>query len=376
MSEYQYYEFQAIDRPLTKADQGALRALSSRARITATSFTNHYEWGNFRGDPKQLMARYFDLHLYLANWGTRRLMIRLPERLVDRAALDAFLQPVDWVEVQVSDRNLIVDIYRDEDEPLDIDWEDSDWLRRLAPLRADAMSGDLRLFYLLWLAAVETEAVGDAAAEPLPGIGPLTGPLEALAEFVAIDPDLVAAAAERGSAAGADALSNDLVRRELAAIPETEKTEMLLRLAMDDPHVANELKRRLRPPAVPPPKGARTAGALRARAAAIREDRERAAAERLAQERRRQAEEEERQRRLRLAGLKRQGEGAWRDVEAQIMRRNPAGYDAATRLLFDLKALAAAEGMTADFGRRLEAIRVQHARKGGFIERLKGLTAG
>ena len=31
MSEYQYYEFQAIDRPLDAAAQKALRALSTRA---------------------------------------------------------------------------------------------------------------------------------------------------------------------------------------------------------------------------------------------------------------------------------------------------------------------------------------------------------
>lgn len=37
MSEYQYYEFLAIDRPLDKAAQNELRALSSRARITATT---------------------------------------------------------------------------------------------------------------------------------------------------------------------------------------------------------------------------------------------------------------------------------------------------------------------------------------------------
>jgi hypothetical protein len=43
MSEYQYYEFQAIDRPLDRTAQEALRSISSRARITATSFTNHYE---------------------------------------------------------------------------------------------------------------------------------------------------------------------------------------------------------------------------------------------------------------------------------------------------------------------------------------------
>jgi hypothetical protein len=44
MSEYQYYELLAIDRPLTSGEQQALRGISSRARITANSFANHYEW--------------------------------------------------------------------------------------------------------------------------------------------------------------------------------------------------------------------------------------------------------------------------------------------------------------------------------------------
>ena len=85
MSEYQYYEFQAIDRPLGDADRQALRGLSTPARITATSFTNEYHWGDLKGNPVRWMERWFDLHLYLANWGTRRLMIRLPQRLVLRA---------------------------------------------------------------------------------------------------------------------------------------------------------------------------------------------------------------------------------------------------------------------------------------------------
>ncbi len=70
MSEYQYYEFRAVDRPLGRTEQGELRALSTRARITAASFVNHYDWGGFKGDPGRLMERYFDLFLYLANWGS------------------------------------------------------------------------------------------------------------------------------------------------------------------------------------------------------------------------------------------------------------------------------------------------------------------
>jgi hypothetical protein len=114
MSEYQYFEFQAIDRPLSDADREALRKLSTRARITATSFTNSYEWGDFKGKPAELVERWFDLHLYLANWGSRRLMIRLPKRLVDRSLLDAFLGKVDCADLRVSGDNLILDITRDE----------------------------------------------------------------------------------------------------------------------------------------------------------------------------------------------------------------------------------------------------------------------
>ena len=57
MSEYQYYDFRAIDRPLTKKEMAALRSISSRAAITATSFTNHYEWGDLKADPSKLLEK-------------------------------------------------------------------------------------------------------------------------------------------------------------------------------------------------------------------------------------------------------------------------------------------------------------------------------
>jgi hypothetical protein len=89
MSEYQYYEFLAIDRPLSADEMGELRALSTRAEITPWSFVNTYDWGNFRGNPSTLMERYFDAFLYLANWGTHRLMLRVPRRLLDQKTAEA-----------------------------------------------------------------------------------------------------------------------------------------------------------------------------------------------------------------------------------------------------------------------------------------------
>ena len=78
MSEYQYYEFQAVDRPLTREQISVLRAYSSRAQITASSFIVDYSYGGFKGNPEKWLEQYFDAFLYLANWGTHHLMLGLP----------------------------------------------------------------------------------------------------------------------------------------------------------------------------------------------------------------------------------------------------------------------------------------------------------
>ena len=78
MSEYQYYEFLAIDRSLSAKDLEELRAQSTRAQITTVSFINEYHFGDFKGNPDPLMKRYFDAHVYLANWGHCHLSLRVP----------------------------------------------------------------------------------------------------------------------------------------------------------------------------------------------------------------------------------------------------------------------------------------------------------
>ena len=113
-------------------------------------------------------------------------MIRLPARLVDRHRLDAFLAEVDCATLRVAGEALILDIVVEDVEAEN--WDDgSGWLAALAPLRADVLQGDLRLFYLLWLTAVQADAFEPDALEPLPGIGPSTGAIEAFADFFGID---------------------------------------------------------------------------------------------------------------------------------------------------------------------------------------------
>lgn len=374
MSEYQYYEFQAVDRPLGNADRQVLRGLSSRARITATSFTNFYEWGDFRGDPDELMARWFDLHLYLANWGSRRLMIKLPARLVDRDRIGGFLAATDDVLLEDAGENVIISISRDDLEHEYLDDEDSSWLAALAPLRADLLAGDLRLFYLTWLMAVEAGAIDPDAPEPMPGIGPLTEALEAFAAFFGIDHDLVEAAAERSAAMALDGPAPDMARRVVAAMSDAEKTALLMRVFNGEPNMSAELRAtiraRLEPETTISPDALRTAGDLQTRAEDIRLARERAEAELAEAQRRLHAEAVEKARDVRLEALRQRGENVWGEVETEIARRNPAGYDKAAALLSDLSVLAEREGSSEEFRLRLHSIRERHAGKGRFIERL------
>ena len=82
MSEYQYYEFLTVDKPLNEKDMAALRNISTRAQITTTSFVNEYNYGDFKGNPKKLVEKYFDAFLYVANWGTRWLMLKVPRNVM------------------------------------------------------------------------------------------------------------------------------------------------------------------------------------------------------------------------------------------------------------------------------------------------------
>ena len=90
MSSYQFYEFQAVDRPLTPGQMGELRDRSSRAEITATRLTVTYNWSDLKGDPKEWMERYFDAHLYFSNWGARVVMLRIQAGLIDGDLLEEY----------------------------------------------------------------------------------------------------------------------------------------------------------------------------------------------------------------------------------------------------------------------------------------------
>ena len=201
MSEYQYYEFQTIDRPLTQGEMAELRKISSRASITPTRLHNIYNYGDFRGDPLKLMERYFDAFVYVANWGTHRFMVRLPR--------DGFEPPRRGPTLCRLERSCPypgqrchpgVRLAARRESPFWVDEEETaGWLPALLPLRAELPSGDARALYLAWLAGIyaDDDELDDDALEPPvpPGLGQLSAALTMLAEFLRLDEDLLAVAA-------------------------------------------------------------------------------------------------------------------------------------------------------------------------------------
>ena len=279
MSEYQYYEFVAVDRPLTDEERAALRQITSRALITPWRLQNVYNWGNFKGDPLELMERYFDLFVYVANWGSRQFMVRLPRRVLpasDAAPYDGY----DALDVLTRGEHVILDMHRiDEDGGGWIEDEEAEsWVPALLPLRADLAAGDLRALYIAWLAGVSLEDMDREATEPpVPaGLREPTAGLEALAQFLGVDRDLLEAAAET-SPALAEAPPPEALRTWLHGLAEEEKDDVLERLVVgNDPHLRAELLRRYRA-AQTPPQGSeaprRLVGDILDRAAALREAR-------------------------------------------------------------------------------------------------------
>jgi hypothetical protein len=382
MSEYQYYEFVAIDQPLTGDEQADLRAISTRALITPTSFVNHYEWGDLKADPRRLVERYFDAFLYLANWGTRRLMFRLPAEVFGRSATAEVGQYLvgNRSTAWSTGGHVIIDLLAEDDEgEYAEEWLDgSGLLASIVPARAELVAGDLRLLYLAWLLAVLNGEVDEDAVEPPvpPGLGQLSAALSMIVEFLRIDSDLLAVAAEHSARGGVDDTLAELPAW-LAQLPVEIKDAFLLRVARGDgARVRAELFAGGRQAAAPVRAGdvaGRTAEELLAQSRRRREDRRRAASE-LAQRRaeeRRQAAERAREKNLNeLAGRQ---DRAWQEVVEFVERRTAADYDTAAALLHDLAEVCRREGTSEMFADRLQKLRQEQRRKISFIQRLDRL---
>jgi hypothetical protein len=368
MSEYQWYEFLAIDQPLSKQQIAELREISTRAKISATRFWNEYQWGDLRGDPAKLVERYFDAHLYFANWGTHRLMLRIPAGGVDAQGLSAYFVGGP-AKVRVVGSYLIFDLQTEDEGQGDFEEEDGT-LSALAPLRVELMQGDLRGAYLAWLLAVQSGRVQEQSMEPpLPrGLAQLTAPQRAMAEFLRIDEDLISAAAADSGQVTDDRPA--LLKWARALTPAAK--DDWLRRAIEDPAIAigAELRQAFQAEARGENAvGRRTAAELLSAADRHREERERAATKRA--ERAEKAANSARNRRL--DELAKQLDVVWTTLEGLVEK---SAYEAAIQLAIDLRDLAVRDGASDVFSTRFKAMKKRQVLRRPFFERWRQQSRG
>lgn len=375
MSEYQYYEFSAIDRPLTHAEMAKLRAVSTRAIITPVRFTNHYEWGDLKADPADWMQCYFDAFVYTANWCSHWLSLRVPLVTFSREALEPFAARQS-LAFTATKTHWIIDWTLDDSENHDRFAEDdgSGWMRRLAPLREELLRGDLRPLYLGWLASADT--LRDDALEPVVphGLAELTPAQQALVEFLEVDPDLLEAArAGSTTAPSADGKEERRIAAWLDTWPRPDMKDVLGRIALGQrretelrvkAHYANWLKaqRPLSPPDSPRRRVAELRG-LAQSAAAVRQERDAKASAKREAARQRQREAE-------LRRLVAHSDMYWKIADAAAKRGVASGYDQAVRTLAQLAKGYALVSNREAFDRELRRFLVPHAGRAALLRRL------
>ena len=368
MSEYQYYEFQTIDRPLTADEQAEIKQLSSRVQLTPNRAVFLYNFGSFRGDPERVLTEYFDVMFYIANWGTWRLMFRFPQGILDPTCFQPYDLP-DVVTITQTSKSIVLDIEIHEEEGIGGWVEGEGWLSRLLPLRDALLSGDLRLLYLVWLRvapALAGDVLDEDPVEPPipPNLSQLSQPLKAFVELVDLDPDWIAAAAQASSSAQAP--TEAPLENWLSALSAAERQDFLLKLVRREPHVDLQLIHRLKElagaerPVFPSSAGQRRLSELEAIADVLRTTRE--------QNERNAARKKRIQYLKSLAPKEAQ---TWKRVAELIDLKQAKPYDEATALLKDLHDLAEYQGRSSEFIQRFEQLKSDYQNRPALIARLK-----
>lgn len=388
MSEYQYYEFIAIDKPLTSKQMAEMREVSTRANITATSFVNEYQWGDFKGNPKKWIEKYFDAFVYTANWCSCQFMLRVPLDCLSIKTVESFqFEMLDSFEITKTETHWILDWQLNESDNYDRFGEEyggSGWMGRLVPLRDELLRGDLRSLYLGWLSGIH-EFNDDTLEPPIPaGLGELTAAQTALVEFLEIDVDFVSAAAI-ASPPLVDNRSDADHQTWLDSL-STEQSKQFLHLLLEGR--GQEAERKLKsefftwqreqsnnPTAQSKPRKVSELRELAERAEKERKEREAIAAKerkkREAEAAEKAAVEKQRKRETHLRMMLVNTQVHWANADSHAQRANASGYDEATRIIKDLADAYKLAGDMSDFKELFAKFVNAHEKRRALMDRLK-----
>jgi len=363
MSEYQYYEFLAIEQLLNDEIRREIASLSSRSQVSSRKALFVYNYGDFPGDSEQLMTEHFDMMLYMTSWGNRRLIIRLPSSLIDATQVAPFCisEEIDhWYSEDK--RYFILDLnFQDEEQ---YGWADGEgWLDNLVDLREELIQGDFRVLYLAWLKA---EKLDEQLLEPpVPnGLKQLSNAQKTYCKFVDIDKAMLAAGALQSEK---QTSHNIDIEKWITNLSEKEKHGFLSRLSLGEKNLSIQLNKRLSELATKNQPSLRTETVKRRPISTLNK---------LAAQWLQQKKEEERKK-AQLANQKKlnllaaQKKLLWEDVYRLIDQKKSKSYDLALGVLTDLHELAQYQGKLEDFKQQLDKIQSVYSNRSALISKLK-----
>ena len=155
MSEFQFYEFARVDKPLSQAEKAEISSWSSRTEASNYGAVFTYSYSDFPKDEEEVVLHYFDAMYYWANWGSVKFMLKFPRELINYQQVlpyditDEYIE--GGVEVTRTKEWVIIKISYHSDEGY-LDWDETNGvLDNLLPIRQQILAGDYRALYLAWL---------------------------------------------------------------------------------------------------------------------------------------------------------------------------------------------------------------------------------
>ena len=366
-----------MDRPLSAQQQAELRARSSRATITSGSFINEYHWGDLKGDPLDWMARYFDAHVYSSSWGNCRLMLKLPREVFAQPGVADYFGGAFQMD-HAGTQRILTWSFEDESGDYERFWNEEDgsgWMARLLPLRDELLRGDLRPLYLGWMARLCSAELNDDELEPpVPaGLRSLSPAQAALAEFLLLDPDLMAVAAQASADLVDTGHADDVAQKWIEQLPQADMRAVMGMLVAGQGREAERQVRARYAVWLRGQAGPATAASVRRTVAQIEAGRGAAEQARLALERKQREAREAKQRAERarhLDGVAAQAEAIWQSVDQILQAGTGSAYEKALKAVAELSEALASKERDAEFRRGLARLLSAHGKRPAWLARL------
>jgi len=375
MSEYQYYEFAAIDGPISDEGLRYARSCSSRANVSRVRWQNTYTFGDFHGSVDTLLKHY-DAHFYIANWGTVRLGLGFLKGAIAPEAIQPYLRGgerhEDTLTVKETGNRCIVWWERNEEGGWG--WTEGEGLiDQLIGVREELMRGDCRALFLGWLADFDPDEWrdpedGGVVMPPIPaGLEHPSPALEALIKHFPVDPDALAVAAGLSQASTPDRIPIAAVLERLSV---SEMRALLARVAEGGGSGVTAELNRLTYPRVQIPAGqAMRCMDFAAKTIETREGRRKKEAEAAAAKRQREAE----LRMQHLASVMQRADTLWTGLDPLMDQKIASAYDQAAAQLEELRHAYAQAADLGAFQQRLSEFRLRYSNRPAMLRRIEKL---